>query len=275
MWRRSLAELESTANCEWCSGRRSSCDGPLCLFCLKLFASQRWTGCCRCGRLACGGACIELPIFASVQALFSYCGHHRELLLRAKDIQDPQAIFCFNAVYSKLVDRALRQTIERENIGVVVLPRLGLRRLVNLHWHPADFWKQSLQRISAEKNLQIIMRPPHFGPRRALLSSARRRLDVTRRAQVDSQTAKSVSLPAMQLPAILFVDDVLTSGGTLIREWEDCVGCSSPLFTRLSGVDVKGPDGLPTRINAHILTLFRTPVSELSKGNPSELVNPN
>ena len=234
-------------------------------------ASLRWTGCSRCGVMSCGGSCGHLGVFSSVQSLFHYSGFHRELLLRAKDIQEPTAIDAFARIYGDVVHSALVRLIRSEHISLVVLPRLSLRRVISLNWHPSDFWTSQLQFFAntacGDSLFSYSMRLPHVGRRRAHLGSATRR----RKAVLKSEALNNSGFEKFDFNStaessrhtnILFVDDVLTSGGTMLDELDFV---RSELLENPSPMDSlrrKTPnDSLPAKFNAHILTLFRTPVS--------------
>jgi predicted amidophosphoribosyltransferase len=184
-------------------------------------------------------------MFKNVQSVFRYAGPHREILLRAKDGQDPTAIAIFSEVYGDVVRRELLSLIRRENIRWLVVPRMSLQRIVRLNWHPNDLWKtiaseQSMVNVDQEP-VRVYMRAPFVAKRRAQLSSRLRRQDLA--SKVDTHLLRRK--PPLEEVSALFVDDVLTSGGTLIQEWQN--------FVRLHQ---------SVQVRAHVFTLFRTPLSD-------------
>jgi hypothetical protein len=102
---------------------------------------------------------------------------------------------------------------------------------------------------------------PTFGRKQAFISSDIRRLRIGRLQQRGTvvKVAGADLSPDLQGLAnegcsLLFLDDVLTSGGTLLREFES--------FTTSNRVPV-----LQQPAKAHILTLFRTPVRSTSESH--------
>lgn len=221
-----------------------------------------WSGCTRCGVIACGGACKMLSEFSSVQSLYQYCGCHRNLLLRAKESQDPSAVAAFFSLYGSQARQRLSALIHRERVSLIVLPRVSVRRISSLHWHPADFWKQqiaSLQESAANSFPSVHLPFPTLARKQALISSHKRRLRMGRTHDVERKDAGAEVLPdSREFPdegtSVLFLDDVLTSGGTLLREFNYLSkSCQTPVLRQ------------PAK--AHILTLFRTPVSSSSESH--------
>lgn len=226
-------------------------------------------------------------MFSTVNSIFEYSGHHRTLLLRAKDAQDPVAIAAFHQVYDYAVVFFLRALVKQHGIDLVVLPRLSVRRIANLDWHPNDFWKAALQKPTAVKPntecVTVFMRSPAFSRKRALISSGKRRAEILEReslfsvsreegpqllkasinTSINSNTSGNTAL------SVLFLDDVLTSGGTLLKELDFVLANLKKIVGRRERVRSHHSCDLPTTLNPHILTLFRTPVSAKAKGNHS------
>ncbi|MEN9826826.1 MAG: hypothetical protein RI953_2571 [Pseudomonadota bacterium] len=213
-------------------------------------------------------------MFSSVNSIFEYSGQHRALLLRAKDSQDPVAIAAFHQVYVQAVNGILQTIVANYAIDLVVLPRMSVRRIANLDWHPNDFWKSLFKNVvvsrSDQNPIQVFMRTPAISRKRALLSSIKRRSDVLKKesfvSDLSNEAMHSSNNNRDKAPSVLFVDDVLTSGGTLLKEL-DFVYSNFQKMTRPSA-RFRGQHSvdLPLTLNAHILTLFRTPVSAKAKG---------
>lgn len=214
-------------------------------------------------------------MFSSVRSLFHYSGFHRELLLRAKDMQDPVAVDLFEQMYEDAVRVALIEIFRAESISLVVVPRLSLRRILGLNWHPADFWMSRLKRLSSENpalhKFSIYMRVPQSVRRRAKVASDVRRMQVAELSvpQEPAEVSSGLQGSAVydekkhHVRSILLVDDVLTSGGTLVAELEMIRKLN---FEGLVTDCMLPSPVLPLRLNAHILTLFRTPMARLKKG---------
>ncbi|MFZ9521283.1 MAG: hypothetical protein ACO3A4_12480 [Silvanigrellaceae bacterium] len=218
-------------------------------------------------------------MFDSVSSLFEYSGHHRSILLRAKDRQDALAIAAFHDVYGFSVEARLKKTLSQNAIDLVVMPSMSIRRVANIEWHPNDFWRHVLEKIISDdvllSGVQIYHRFPLISRRRALKDSRQRRDERLLRETFHEQatirdSAISHSKDANRKSiSVLFLDDVLTSGGTLLSEFEFVSANLEkilPLPRRSLGSDISD---LPPSLNAHILTLFRTPVSTRVKGVPS------
>jgi hypothetical protein len=204
--------------------------------------------------------------FSSVQSIYQYCGCHRNLLLRAKESQDPSAVGAFFSVYGVQARQRLLALIYRERVSLIVLPRVSVRRISSLNWHPADFWKQqiaSLEALAPGCLPSVHMVFPTFERKQAFISSDVRRLRIgrSRPRGIESHFAGVDISPDLQRPAndgssVLFLDDVLTSGGTLLREFD-----SLTTSGRMAA--------LQQPVKAHILTLFRTPVRSTSESHDS------
>lgn len=210
-------------------------------------------------------------------SLFNYSGFHRDLLLRAKDIQDPVAVEAFAELYSEAAGKSLNDILSREDIGTVVIPRLSLKRILGMHWHPSDFWLQQLEEVkskfNAVKKFEIFMPSPRSAGRRANISSTERRQKVSQRSNPSFKRPPAGGEPVLlqgnevdSEKGVLLVDDVLTSGGTLLSEFDFFT--SDHFAPKISAASsMVGPARvLPPKLNAHILTLFRTPMSRTLKG---------
>lgn len=251
------AAIARCAICDFPIGNFAQYESEVCFSCLREHAGRVWSGCTRCGAVACGGACKMLGEFATVQSIYQYCGCHRNLLLRAKESQDPSAVAAFFSVYANQARQRLLKLVQRENVRLVVLPSVSVRRISSLHWHPADFWRQQIAELQAENStchLSVQMHPPTLTRKQALISSHIRRLRIGRALIDDDLKLPDVFVlhdelgPQYPADSVLFLDDVLTSGGTLLRELS---------FFR----NANNPSVLQRSAKAHILTLFRTPVS--------------
>jgi predicted amidophosphoribosyltransferase len=212
-----------------------------------------------------------------VTSLFNYSGFHRDLLLRAKDLQDPVAVEAFAELYSEAACKSMNDILSREDIGTVVIPRLSFKRILGMNWHPSDFWLHQLEELESKYNvdrkLEIFMPLPRSAGRRANISSFERRQKVSQRAHLSLKSPPAAREPILlqedeagSEKGILLVDDVLTSGGTLLSEMDFFT--SVHFASRISAVRpiVGQARVLPPRLNAHILTLFRTPMSGAKKG---------
>lgn len=181
-------------------------------------------------------------------------------MLAAKDIQDPLSIAIFSEAYSYVAAQALAQILKKSDIQMVLLARWRVQRLAASQWHPNNFWVRCVeeaQRIvkkndpgSAFENVPVCMFARITLKRRALIDARFRRekLDTENVLIRDSENPRlsgSNSLNALVL------DDVLTSGGALKREWTDLRAAMQ------SKCDVQ----------LHALTLFRTPAASFEEGN--------
>ena len=217
-------------------------------------------GCTRCGMLSCGGNCGRLNWLSSVCSIFPYAGRHRALLLAAKDIQNPLSIAIFNEAYSYVAAQALAQILKKNHIQMVLLARWRVQRLAASQWHPNNFWVSCLQDAlkivkrteagCAFENVPALMFASITLKRRALIDAQFRRekLDAENILIKDSICPHFAGLDSLN---VLVLDDVLTSGGALKREWTDLRAAMQ------SKCDVQ----------LHALTLFRTPAASFEEGD--------
>lgn len=250
--------MRSTARCEHCNLSHSICDSILCFSCLQYFASPRWMGCTRCGMLACGGNCGGLNWLSSVCSIFPYAGRHRALLLAAKDIQNPVSIAIFSEAYCYVATHALAQILKKNEIEIVLLARWRIQRLAASQWHPNNFWVRCLQDafaivkkgeagIACEK-APVCMFPGIALKRRALIDarSRREKLVTENIVIIDSENHRFSGAQSLNA---LVLDDVLTSGGALKREW----------------TDLQAAMQAKCNVQLHALTLFRTPAASIEE----------
>lgn len=240
--------------------------------------------CARCGVASCGGACGALPWLSSVTALFPYAGRHRSLLLASKEAQDVLCLEVFSEVYGRVAMDALERLIRQHKIKKIVLARLRLTRIASMDWHPTDFWLAHIAKLRREwKNSSISIEFPEVctvvslrWKKRALMSTLERQRRVkefeigqshqprhSQHANILVEEAWNTDFNQLSLKvensseeenlqeegkqqecAVLILDDVLTSGGTLQSEW----------------LDLREEMAHSFDLRAHALTLFRTPV---------------
>lgn len=216
--------------------------------------------------------CSQLFSFDSIHSIFQYSGLHRELLLRAKEAQEWVAIRSFYGVYSNIIKSELRRIIDHEKISFVVLPRLSLRRVSNLQWHPIDFWIDALSAINdfrgSPEKIIIFSQTPWPARRRAYMKSEQRFKESYASSQYNSSFEKSIckgsplKVDQKRDFSLLFVDDVLTSGGSLLRELEFLKENSDKLVRLIAQTNADFTPTKKSKFRSHVLTLFRTPVSQ-------------
>ncbi|NBO38610.1 hypothetical protein EBU99_08505, partial [bacterium] len=194
---------------------------------------------------------------------------------------DPVAVSCFHEVYSAFVVRALEELISACEIDLVLMARMSVGRVATVQWHPTDFWQRCLRVLQSNaaasagvnraakncknRSFQVMIFPPQGLRRRALIDANLRRHSVqTTSAGVGDSLQTNPSRHshdqaqgyALNKPIqnVLVLDDVLTSGGSLLREWKALCAWAE--------ID---PNALSPEFQLHALTLFRTPVMDPTK----------
>lgn len=221
----------------------------LCFRCRQIYAGLRWSGCTRCGEHACAGACGELSWLHSVTSLYTYASFHRQLLIMAKERQSDEAIFVLIEVYSHQVVEKMKDLILTHSISTILIARVRMNRLVGLNWHPFEFWRTCAHRAIKElseanllkKRIPIRTFLPEGFKKRSLTSSTERRAHLRGSHEIPRGRFKGHS--PCEIESVLVLDDVLTSGGTILKETRalELVGKKSSFF------------------EFHVMTLFRTP----------------
>ena len=181
-------------------------------------------------------------------------------MLAAKDIQNPLSIAIFNEAYSYVATQVLAEILKKNHIHMVLLARWRVQRLAASQWHPNNFWVSCLEEAqkvvkktapgSAFENMPALMFAAITLKRRALIDAQFRRekLDTENILIKDSIGPRFADSDSLN---VLVLDDVLTSGGALKREWTD-------LRAAMQG---------KCDVQLHALTLFRTPAASFEEGN--------
>jgi len=255
-----MGAMHQDVRCSSCSAQLPRAADLFCFSCLQKYASPRWTACCRCGDTRCFATCGELDWLASVDSLFPYVGRHRGLLLAAKDLQDSVSIALFNAAYVHVAVQRLVEMLTAKSYWFILLARMRVPRLASQQWHPNDFWLHCLrlaqqhmrQLYPMDAPVPVLMRPSLTFQKRAKISSK------ARRERLSSSRADFHSDPPedyLERPVrnVLVLDDVLTSGGSLWKEW----------------TDLQETGQADEHVLLHALTLFRTPSA--TKNHPKDV----
>lgn len=242
--------LKPPPECEICFLHPRIPEHRVCFACFQHYGLPRWCGCARCGTHECLGLCQQLRWLKRVKSLFPYSAHHRGLLLAAKDLQCRASVLRFEAAYTPFAIAALRDMLAHVEFDAVVLARMRLPRIASSQWHPTEFWRRCLIAIDQQdecKKTARISRPvlmfPQVGLRRRALTSADDRRKKISEDELLAESQIIVQNGMTRERNVLLLDDVLTSGGALKREYESC---------RLKF-------GRETPVNFYALTLFRTP----------------
>jgi predicted amidophosphoribosyltransferase len=181
-------------------------------------------------------SCDALDTFISVNSLFRLDSKNAEFLVRAKDHNDSESRWLFDDICFFATQRRVREIIMQKSISHIVISPLRKERLVESNWHPAH----TLRRACAKMPARIVT--PTIGgiERQAAFSAEERAL----RTQKPTLVYPSHdALKNETVANVLFLDDVLTTGGSATRAREI----------------------LPENFrNApwHILTIFRSPRHE-------------
>ncbi|MEY4066510.1 MAG: hypothetical protein RIR26_2718 [Pseudomonadota bacterium] len=168
------------------------------------------------------------------------------------------ALELFSDVYGRAAMNALEGLICQHRIRKIVLARLRLRRIVSMDWHPTDFWLMQISKLRKEWEYsnssfgfpEVCTAVSLQWKKRALMSTPERRRNVKRieNGNVPNLRASDEETGS---GAVLILDDVLTSGGTLQREW----------------LDLQEENILSEELSVHALTLFRTPLRSSREGS--------
>jgi predicted amidophosphoribosyltransferase len=180
--------------------------------------------------------CETLDAFDSVESLFRLDSKNAELLVRAKDYSDTESQWLFEDVCFFAVRKRILEIVKEKNISHIVISPLRKERLEESNWHPAH----TLHKACAKASARVVT--PTIGgiERQAAFSAEQRAL----REQKPTLVYPCVtSLKHELVKSVLFLDDVLTTGGSATRT-----------KTILPGNFRSAP--------WHILTLFRSPRHE-------------
>ncbi|MEY2987932.1 MAG: hypothetical protein RJB13_1453 [Pseudomonadota bacterium] len=223
--------------------------GTICFRCRQVYAGLRWSGCTRCGEHECSGACNELPWLLSVTSIYIYASFHRQLLILAKERQSDEAILVLFEVYGYQVVEKMKELIIKHSISTILIARVRIKRIVGLNWHPFEFWRtcacRALKELSEsnvlEKSVSIKTFLPEGLKKRSMTSSGKRREQMRFSYEQTSSEVNSNSRSTIE--SVLILDDVLTSGGTILKESTEI-----QLLRRKTSF-----------VEFHAMTLFRTP----------------
>lgn len=263
--------------CLRCGRRKASYEqvSLVCQNCFFEFQASRWAGCARCGKGAgasCGGLCGELGPFLQVRALFTLEPKGASLLVAAKDTNDLVAQEVFESLYTAPLVHALRSTMCAMPISHVMLSPLRGARVFAGHWHPVVFFERAVATAIALRKVDLDVAGVTVGAhpepivvcsawaqgntRQASRNAAERHrevalaqasnlvLELKEAGCENDSTASRCVLPSGHAGTpqcgVLFIDDVLTSGGSAL----------------------KAKEAAPAELRAmpwSVLTIFRTP----------------
>jgi predicted amidophosphoribosyltransferase len=221
--------------CLGCECRDFMSGKTLCQTCFSDFLQhQSWTGCARCGQLECAN-CNENREFISVTSLFRLDSYAAHLLIQAKDQNDLLAQKMLEDIGKFTLMKETSRIVKNERISHIVIAPLRRDRLLNSSWHPSVLLEKSCRRAG----VQVIV-PTIMGVERQSVFSAEERGLRQQRQRPELVFPNSSKLQKEEVSGVLFVDDVLTTGGSAHRT--RCI--------------------LPENFSSapwHVLTLFRSP----------------
>jgi predicted amidophosphoribosyltransferase len=182
----------------------------ICKNCFSHFLDTRsFTGCARCGKLQCV-ACEELSDFHSVESLFRLDNSNAELLVRAKDHNDTESQWLLEDICLFATQKRVLESVKGKDLSHIVISPLRKKRLIESNWHPAHMLSKACEKMPAR-----LLIPTIGGVERQAAFSAEER---TRRAQKPILVYPSRRLlETEKVSGVLFLDDVLTTGGSALR----------------------------------------------------------
>ncbi len=179
--------------------------------------------------------CEELSDFLSVTSLFRLDNNTAQLLLRAKDQNDAVSRWILESLVKVALHRRMKEIITSQKVSHIVISPIRKERVMNGGWHPAHLIEQVCKSFP-----QRVIVPTIDGVERQASFSAKERL--VRQQNPRLIYPQKRSLDGECVDGVLFVDDVLTTGGSAQRARK--VLPHTFIFA-----------------DWHILTLFRAPLS--------------
>lgn len=183
---------------------------------VRLVAEVRWEGCARCGKRNCRGSCGCLRALSELRCAFKYAGLPARLVVAAKLHGSREARRLLEDCFVRRATEALVWRLQENPPGEVVLAPLAARRWLSREWHPLESVQLGLIEATRSgripQGIRIRWESDWRWRRQSARSGALRREGLSLRGGDSGWT-----LPDPRLPSVLLVDDVLTSGETLLR----------------------------------------------------------
>lgn len=221
--------------CINCLSYSLSIGRTLCSSCFSRFLQNNsWTGCARCGRHECA-SCEILSEFSSVTSLFRLDAASARILVQAKDYADAVSQWMIEDISSIYFAKEVQSILSQNQISHIIIAPLRRERVIRGSWHPSFL----LEKACVSSGAKIII-PTIRGAERQASFSATEREKRSQKQHPELVYPTENILKRENVSGVLFVDDVITTGGSAQRARKI----------------------LPTNFqNApwHILTIFRSP----------------
>jgi predicted amidophosphoribosyltransferase len=198
----------------------------VCENCRAAFKLQDFEGCVRCGKRNCiGAACGKLQIFAGVETLVSYVEPYTSLIQFAKIEQRVWAQNALRDLFSeKIVDR-LSEIIVKHQITHCHLVPISVWRIFSLKWHTNQLFLLAFAKMNQRKLCTVPELKCEISF--SIFKSSSRSAFSRGEAIKNKPTCEHLSAQGQNVSVestahlnvarrVLILDDVLTSGGTVL-----------------------------------------------------------
>lgn len=201
-------------------------------------------GCARCSKWSCQGFCGQMKEWTSVECIWTYNNWISQKLVEAKHTQNPVTIAQLTLVCFEEYQFRLERRLNQEKCITVVLPICKIRKQTMGFWHPTFWILRAIEAWETKHKLKVSrLTPMTFNWDESNVS-----LKKTDSTYWEGQKSESLirwkqNLTDFEPSALLFVDDVLTSGRSAARLQQNL------------------PHSL-RHVPQHMLVMFRAPPKE-------------
>lgn len=206
----SFNQHSSNIPCLICGNLSKLAGKAICQNCFAQYLDRNsWTGCARCGKLECV-ACETLSEFSGVDSLYRLDSCSAHLLVQAKDHNDLESRWVLEDLCAMHFRIRAHETVKKFSVSHIVISPLRQERVSNSSWHPGLILERSCRSL----NVRVVSSTIAGIARQASLRARERIVHIPNAHLVFPNLSK---LQKETVTAVLFVDDVLTTGGSALR----------------------------------------------------------